>query len=125
MNREIKFRSWDNSYGEYIYFDLMSIEEHEFISHTPDDSGGCSYINKKDAEIIEQFTGLQDKNGKDIYEGDRVKIIDEIVTIFFNESMASWDYEYEGGDCEPIVPDGSYYEPSGFEVVGNIHESKN
>ena len=116
--REIKFRGKRKDTGEWVYGDFLKPTDYHFCIRERI-SGATHYV---ESETVGQYTGLKDKNGKEIYGGDRVKIQDEVVTIFFNESMASWDYEYEGGDCEPIVLDGSYYDPSGFEVIGNIHE---
>jgi uncharacterized phage protein (TIGR01671 family) len=73
MNREIKFRAWDkidkimrqvtcyNLYDEYVRLD--------------EDNSGNSITRKIDDVILMQFTGLLDKNGKEIYEGDIVRDI--------------------------------------------------
>ena len=58
MNREIKFRVWDEKYNQW---DTSPLTIHPAESVV------------KQGRVIQQFTGLKDKHGKEIYEGDIVE----------------------------------------------------
>ena len=123
--RNLKFRVWSANRNEYLEDDefyIGSFGSAGFSVVDPD--GGCEIPNC----IIEQFTGLTDKNGKEIYEGD---IIHKTATVEWFDYL-TWD---SGGSPHPgfyckewmeYKQDLSYH--SGFtsdvEVTGNIHENK-
>ena len=69
-----------------------------------------------DQETIEQFTGLHDKNGKEIYEGD---IPDGYGAVFFSNEYLGYFAKSNEFECEykPI------YDIPIIEIIGNIHEN--
>ena len=108
--RLIKFRAWDGKEMQY-----------QFRVHSED-----GYITRHNIAVdwkLMQFTGLKDKNGVEIYEGDICIVHDvekETVEIIFREETAGFEGFVKGIKTfkNPYVElSGQYY-----EVIGNIHE---
>lgn len=119
MNREIKFRAKDRV-GVWVYGDLRLTSREPHIWTDPYTS---HIIN---TETIGQYTGLKDKNGEEIYEGDIVKSISGKVgyVIFLQQEMG---YVVVWDNCDTRLGHrnrgGGYEYDESIEVIGNIHDN--
>ena len=112
--RIIKFRGKDIETGEWVYGDLHVLCDRPHI-HT--EQTAYPYAGKRsfvDPETIGQFTGLTDKNGKEIYEGDIIRHKDMVKPyhVIYDE------YQFSPNDGFRSL---SY--PKHWEVIGNIHDN--
>ena len=99
--REIKFRAWDG--GHMLSMPICTIFGlSRFFGFLSDDA------------IIMQFTGLKDKNGKEIYEGDLVhsdsSYYNKPITVYWNNEMTGYF---------PLLS----MRPEQLSVIGNIYEN--
>lgn len=132
--REIKFRAWDNL--DRIMFLNHSVSlsiggEIFFLEKT----GEWVEVDKSDGRIIlMQYTGLKDKNGKEIYEGDVLRfnsysLLDALLERSMNdhEGVIRWDDERVGFNVfigDKSIPDLSKStDDNQFEIIGNIYEN--
>jgi uncharacterized phage protein (TIGR01671 family) len=121
MNRIIKFRAWDKTNKRMMIFDnYWPCDEYQSLawcineeSKTENEGDYCLDWDAKNIEIM-QYTGLLDKNGKEIYEGDIVKNSNCEDRIY----EVKWTNNFYSAGSGLVLTDTSKY---GVEILGNIY----
>lgn len=117
--REIKFRAWDKE-NKKFYTPIISANGKSLTV-----SFGYEIFGENNDDIM-QYTGIKDKNGKPIFEGDIIKYKNSITSIqwtgcgfngVYHNSDGSWDDEWEYAL--------SYRDSGYIEVLGNLFENPN
>jgi len=107
--RTIKFRVWSRLRSNWVNPVL--------------DITNNFYYEDNENRVFEQFTGLQDKNGVDIYEGDNIRVCDNknglLTVVFVNEYVGGWVLIHESTKNKLSL---GARKSNTIEVIGNIHE---
>ena len=136
MSREIKFRAWDKLTRIIVPYEEMSCHESKFEYGRRALLSG--FLQNPDYEVM-QFTGLKDKNGVEIYEGDIVNGVFETSDDWqtykspYKKLRVTYNNEYACfTTCstisnEPKHPFENYlnflYQLTEIEVIGNIFQN--
>jgi len=132
--REIKFRAWDKRnkkwllgyeyenlrgfslFGEVVLMGEWQAVLNEFLFNRND--------RKFEDLVVMQYTGLKDKNGKEIYEGDIIKRRRCYEVYFDRASFWAKSLFYDNIPCGHTKFHLDRYSPDdGFEIIGNIYEN--
>lgn len=126
MNDRFRFRAWDKQDKELIYEAENTYDCQSYNGHTIWHDNFACLLDDEERYTVEQCTGLKDKNGKLIYEGDIVKRHSKY-SEEEKDVILQVEWNCKGGRY--ITTDKKHdnwffsmfdYE---YEVIGNIHEN--
>jgi uncharacterized phage protein (TIGR01671 family) len=121
--REIKFRVWDKENREFSnhtnrdpHFDISTGKIFFWERTQKEDGsfGGDIILQDNNQRFqLEQYIGLKDKNGEEIYEGDIINLFGENYEVIYEDCSFVLDSENGYGD---------WFQEKNREIIGNIHE---
>lgn len=112
MKRELKFRAWDTATGVFLDQSKWNIRMDDGNVQLNGNAGISTGI------ILMQYTGLKDKNGVEIYEGDIIEFDREEWRGYDNIHVVTWDNEEGGWNWGG----GSTSDMCYRTIIGNIHQ---
>ncbi len=124
--KQIKFRAWDFNKEEMYYLANSQISEIHLVTNNKywniwdGKKRRCGNADK--SGLLMQFTGLKDKNGVDIYEGDIMRSQGRNLIVFYQAPSFVMKIKASHKTWFSFIlhPDELQYE----EVIGNIHKNK-
>lgn len=120
-----KFRAWHNELARMMSISDMWFNVDSLGEIGLNDAVTNDYITVSPDEIkLMQSTGLKDKNGKEIFEGDIVDYKGREAVVKWHGSYASFIYRFVDGLKERVSEwDPLFLACYNFEVIGNIYEN--
>ena len=122
-----KFRSWDKELQTILDVSLIDFKKSVLIGEHWE-FGETNFINFDEIELM-QSTGLKDKNGKEIFEGDILEVTDKynwLEVVYYSQEKAMFVTEEINREFK--VPESPLYDLLDstflkFKVIGNIYEN--
>ena len=127
--REILFRGKRVDNGEWIQGDIVQFPVHGVVRIVEQEP---SYKDAEvDSDTVGQYTGLTDKNGRKIFEGDILKIYPDcdycedysISTVYSYNGVLCVDYRGDDFDSTALGFINDVNDDADFEIIGNIYDN--
>lgn len=118
--RSLKFRAWLKNYN--CYADVLGFEQCRlFVQFQSGERAQHRLYVPIEDYVLEQYTGLKDKNGKEIYEGDVVNI--QGIKYYVDFEYGGFWFNNDNRKWKANRPFAHFQEINDTEVIGNIHEN--
>ena len=122
--REIKFRCWDEKLKRWEYWGLP--EDAGYIAGRFNKQNATKKGRRFSTLTMGQFTGLLDKNGKEIFEGDILQCTAPCENEGYRTSPVWEDGKYQSGKLRTAEDfNRNLIEEDKLEIIGNIYENEN
>lgn len=131
--RKIKFRAWSKEYNQMLNVEDINFRDNIIRTHHFENDRPLQLVDCTEKFKLMQFTGLKDRNGKEIYEGDVVNSIWDFTDLFADEPelgivnfVVSFDETKAHFLLCPIEDRDDVWKIAindVVEVVGNIYEN--
>jgi len=118
--REFRFRVWDKSRGKFHNSGNLHVQVSPYGQLCWSFGMNCEPIppNEADNWVLMQYTGLKDKNGVEIYEGDVLSIEGFAVEVLWEQERAKFSTQRNGSSFFSFSDNARF-----AEVIGNIYEN--
>lgn len=138
--RELRFRVWDKVTERYYavsgleYDESGELCEIYLVRIEIDESNPTANVRKPSDVVLEQYTGIKDKNGREVYEGDVVEQFVCGVKMFKGKPCGKrtiWQVRWNEYECcfelhylkGSLFGDSLMNKDDELEVIGNVHEN--
>lgn len=125
--KELKLRAWSIEHKCYVDVWEITFGDEGLPGVLSFEYNGLLHQEPVHNFVIEQYTGLKDKNGKEIYEGDTLGDMWRDGYIAWCDKCKQLQYHILTHECMACLGDVQWYElvndNGKLEVVGNVHEN--